>query len=136
MRDMTNSCATINVAVRYIICSKTQEGCDGETGIEKTQRARLEIGPPDHGAARPAGPSLDVADSVGTARKHPHLARAARSLRRCVADRAAGAAGRAAAGRLCRAGACERLPAHGNGQGSERHIFAATPVCRAMEGAD
>src|ERR1700721_2900387 len=81
MRDMTNSRATICVAIRYIIRSTLANGnfdAEKDTSREKTHRARLENRPPDHGAARPAGPALVLAHPVGTARRAADLARAAR----------------------------------------------------------
>ena len=104
MRDMANSCATINVAARYIFCSnRKRAGC--QTGRpRKNARCAARHRPPDHGAARSAGPALVSCDCLGAARRAADLARAARGLRRRLADGAAGAAGRIARGGLCRAG--------------------------------
>src|SRR5580700_1930033 len=121
MRDMTNSCATIYVATRYIIRSTLANGnfdAEKDTGREKTHRARLENRPPDHGAARPPGPSLVLAHPVGTARRAADLARATGRLRRSFADGAAGAAVGTARGGFCRAASLRRLWPDGDRKGA------------------
>src|SRR3982074_3211068 len=111
MRDMAGSRATINVAQRYIICSDPQGSSDAEADCspEKTRRARLQNGPADHGAARPLGPALDVADPVATARAAAAVARAPRGLRRSVTHGASGAIVGTAASGPRRTQARERL---------------------------
>src|SRR5437868_14814895 len=111
MRDMAGSCATLSVAKRYNICSTMQEGSDAKTnaGCEETRRPWLAVGPADHGAARPLGPTLVFTDRLGIARAAAHLARLARRLRRGLADRAADAAVGIARGGLRRVGSCGRL---------------------------
>src|SRR5258708_4938957 len=76
-----------------LFVARRKEHSDAETGssVKKTCRARLEIGPADHGADRPVGPALDPADPVGTSRAAADLAGLARGLRRSLAHRASGA---------------------------------------------
>src|ERR1700726_335923 len=108
MRDMACFRATITIAPCYIIRSSVQGGRDAETG-DKAQRPWFPHGAPDHGAARPVGATLELADPVGAAGADADLARVARGLRRGFPDRAAGAAIGTARGGLCRAGAGRRL---------------------------
>src|SRR5262249_21724053 len=91
--------ATIIVAIRYIICSKTQEGGYGEAGsIRGPPRPRLAHRAADHGAARHSRPTLEPPNSLGIARRAPHLARPAHGLRRGFPDGASGAANGTAPG--------------------------------------
>src|SRR3981081_4007058 len=111
MRDMVGSRATLNVAIRYIICSKLQGGSDAETdtNVKKTRRARLAVGRPDRGAARPAGPAREPADHLGVARAAADLARLARGLRPSLPHRASNPPVGSARGRACRADTRQRL---------------------------
>src|ERR1700730_14940920 len=108
---MVGSRATLNVAIRYIICSKLQEGSDAETdtNVKKTRRARLDVGPADHGAARPVGPALEPADHLGVARAAADLARLARGLRPSLPHRASNAPVGSARGGVRRADTRQRL---------------------------
>src|SRR5580704_11099332 len=138
MRDMTNSRATICVAIRYIIRSTLANGnfdAEKDTSREKTHRARLENRPPDHGAARPPGPALVLAHPVGAARRAADLAALARGLRRGFADGAAGAAVGTARGGFCRAASLRRLWPDGDRPGTGRHLPAAASFCRTLEQA-
>src|SRR5258708_36364176 len=107
MRDIGCSHATINVAACYNICSKRQEvprkDSSAETDLshKRTRGARLDIGPADHGAARPLGAALDLAHAVGTSRANADIARPSRCLRRSLADRASGPAVGSAGGGTC-----------------------------------
>src|SRR5215472_17710038 len=94
--------ATNNVTSCYTICSIAQGSPFARTRFETARRARLALGPADHGAARSAGPALDAADHVGAAGKVPDVARAARRLRRGISHRAAGTTDRIAQSRLHR----------------------------------
>src|SRR5487761_2276654 len=125
---MAGSCATLNVAPCYIICSVTQAAGYGNPDAETasrppnipketpenpkaTQRARLTVGPADHGAARPAGATLEFADTMGASRTTADLARPARGVRRGLPHRAAGTAFGAAAGGPCRTRPGRRISA-------------------------
>src|SRR4029079_3367147 len=135
--DTANSCATINIASRYIIRSETQEGFDAETGChhKETSRARFQNRPADHGAARSAGPPLDVADHVGAARGIADVTRAAQGLRRSFADGDADQIVGVARGRPQRARARRWLWPDRVGQGVERDLPAAPPLRGAVEQA-
>src|SRR6185437_1571765 len=135
--DMANSCATINVAKRYIICSDAQGACHAETdrAREKTPGARFQHRAADHGAAGLAGAALEPAHCLGIARRAANLARAARRLRRRLADDSANPAGRVARSRPGRTRARERLSPDGAGPGIVRHFHAAASLRRAMEQA-
>src|ERR1700690_1556619 len=101
---MACSCATLSVAPCYIIRSRPQAAGygnpDAETAFslqeeakedpQATPRARLANRPADHGAARPVGAALELANIVGIARSIADLAGATHRLRRSLADRAAG----------------------------------------------
>src|SRR5580692_6797649 len=114
---MTNSRATINVAIRYIICSITQGALYAETDRhhEKTPGARLDHRPADHGAAGFAGAALELAHRLGTARRAADFARAAYRLRRRFADHPANPARRVARGSPRRTHAGKRLSPDGAG---------------------
>src|SRR5262249_44169636 len=82
--------------------------------------ARLDDRPPAHGRARPARPALGPARALGAARRRAKLPRAARALRRRLADGAEPAPGRAARVGPDRARAGLGLRAHGAGGATRR----------------
>src|SRR4029077_15331001 len=140
---MVRSCVTINVALCYIICSAPQGRPDAKTEFDlredsrATPRTRLKVGPADHGAARPPGPALELADFVGASPSITDLPRAPHSLRRGLADGAAGAPDRAAAGGFRRTNPRGRIPPHRLGSGITGDLPAAASLRRAMaEGAE
>src|SRR6185437_4054597 len=135
--DMANSCATINVAKRYIICSDAQGACHAETdrAREKTPGARFQHRAADHGAAGLAGAALEPAHCLGIARRAADLTRAARRLRRRLADDSANPARRFARSEPGRARAGERLSPDVARPRAVRHLYAAASLRGAMEQA-
>src|SRR5450432_4257943 len=139
MRDMADSSATISVALCYVIHSRTaMRGIDAKTRVwcEKSRGPRLALGPAHHGAARPVGPALELADPVGAAHAAADVARAAHRLRRGLAHRVAGAAVRVARGGLRRPGRSRRLQPDAARAGIVGKRPAAAPIRRAMAQAD
>src|SRR6185437_2143132 len=128
--DMANSCATIKVAIRYIICSEPQGSCHAETdgAGEKTPGARLDHRPADHGAAGSIGAALVLAHCLGIARRAADLTRAARRLRRCLADDPADPARRFAGSEPGRARAGERLSPDAARPRAVRYLHAAASL--------
>src|SRR5258708_34139375 len=106
---------------------------DAKTGVrrEKSRGPRLPHGPADHGAARPVGPALDLADTLGIAHADADVTRPAQCLRRNLADRAAATAIRTARGGLRPASGRRRLwpdaprPATGGNRAAARQLSAA-----------
>src|ERR1700704_2543821 len=107
---------------------------DAKTGVgrEKSRGPRLPHGPADHGAARPVGPALDLADPVGIAHAGADVTRPAQCLRRNLADRAAGTAIRTARGGFHHAGRTRRLWPDAARPRTVGNRAAAAQICRAM----
>src|ERR1700748_3001393 len=99
---MTGSCATINVALRYIICSNLQEDCDADCQNDTAPGTRLDLGPADHGAAGFAGRAMVPEDHLGASGGAADFTCLAHRLRRRLAHCTSGAAERPARGRSCR----------------------------------
>src|SRR5712672_4076504 len=107
---------------------------DAKTGVrrEKSRGPRLPHGPADHSAARPVGPALDLADTLGIAHADADITRPAQCLRRNLADRAAGTAIRTARGGFHHAGRTRRLWPDAARPRTVGNRAAAAQICRAM----